>query len=43
MPTLIREQESGSGSAKNLHLGAGGMAQTIYAHVSKYKNDKIKK
>jgi hypothetical protein len=25
-----------------LDVGAGGVAQTMYTHVSKYKNEKIK-
>jgi hypothetical protein len=39
----IREQESRTGSAWKLGQGGVGVAQTMYIHVSKYKNDKIKK
>jgi hypothetical protein len=35
----IREQEDGTGSARK----GEGVAQTMYTHVSKCKNDKIKK
>jgi hypothetical protein len=37
-----RGQEGGTGSAWKPRWG-WGMAQTIYIHVSKCKNDKIKK
>jgi hypothetical protein len=36
----IEEQEGGTGSAWK---GEGEMAQTVYTHVSKCKNDKTKK
>jgi hypothetical protein len=35
----IREQEGRTGSAWK---GGGEVAQTMYTHLSKYKNDKIK-
>jgi hypothetical protein len=40
----IGEQEGGTGSARKQGMGAGGdeVAQTMYAHVSKCKNDKMK-
>jgi hypothetical protein len=37
----IREQEDRTGSARK--QGGAGVAQTMYTHVSKCKNDKIKK
>jgi hypothetical protein len=37
----IREQEGGTRSARKW-VGRGVMAQTMYTHVCKYKNDKIK-
>jgi hypothetical protein len=36
----IREKEGGTGSAWK--WGVGGVAQRMYTHVSKCKNDKIK-
>jgi hypothetical protein len=35
------EQEGGTGSAQK-RGGVGEVAQIMYTHVSKYKNDKIK-
>jgi hypothetical protein len=41
----IGEQESGTGSAQKYEVGqwGGEVAQTMYTHVNKCKNDKIKK
>jgi hypothetical protein len=39
----IREQEGRTGSARKGGMGEGEVAQTMSTHVSKCKNDKIKK